>query len=215
MTFDLVLLGLAIAIEPLPLIGYLVLLSSPRGALMGLGFLTGWVLTLVGIVVLTLTLTAGHPPAKGSTPSTTMLIVKIVLGIALLELARRRRRRRDLPPGTPSWMARMEDPRVWAAVMLGFLLLPWPLAAAGAATVTTVDPSQASSVAALVVFCLLSSSSYLTVQAYVARSPAAAGARLTAIRIWLITQQNTIVVVASSVVGLWLVADSTYLLLAQ
>ena len=69
----------------------MLLLSSAGGSLKGLGFVIGWVLTLVGVVVLTLALTGGKPVQPGSVPSTAALIVKILLGILLVWLAWRQR----------------------------------------------------------------------------------------------------------------------------
>ena len=155
MTADLLLIGLVIAFEPLPLTGYLLVLSSDGGLSKGFGFVLGWVVTLVVVVGLTLALTGGKPVAPGSAPSQAALIVKIVLGAGLLGLAWWQQRRRGRPRPTPSWMGRIDGMSVWAAAALGFLLQPWPLVAAGAASVVQADLSEASSVATLIAFLLL------------------------------------------------------------
>ena len=211
-TFDLILLALAIALEPLPLTAYLLMLSSDGGIRKGLGFLLGWVLTLVGVVVLTLVLTGGKPLKSGSAPSTASLVVRIVLGAGLLWLAWRQRSRRGRPSSPPSWMAKIDDLGFAAAMVLAFALQPWALVGAGAATVATADLSRASTWVSLIVFCLLATGSYAAMQIYVVLSPEAARVRLDGLNNWITGHRDQVIIVASTVVGLWLISHSAYLL---
>ena len=212
MTLDLLLIGLAIALEPLPMSAYILVLSAERGARAGFGFVLGWVFTLVGVVVLTLLVTGGKPLVTGSAPSTASLVAKILLGVALLVLAWRTRARRGRPPAPPRWMARLDSMNVAAAMALGFLLQPWVLVAAGVATVTAADLSHGATVLTLVGFCVLASASYLAMQAYAVLSPDAARTRLDGLRGWITAHQDQIVVVVSVALGLWLIGKSSYLL---
>jgi Sap-like sulfolipid-1-addressing protein len=212
MVIDLILIGAAIALEPLPLTGYLVLLSSENGTRKGLGFLLGWIVTLVAVVVLALLLTGGKPPKPATAPSQAILIAKIVLGVGLLGLAWRQRGRRGRATTPPSWMAKIDRLNFVAAMSLGFLLQPWPLVAAGALTVTGADLSKASSWAALVAFAVLASSSYLAMQTYVMASPAAARLRLNGLNLWLTAHRDDVIIVVSVAIGLWLIGHSAYLL---
>ncbi len=210
MTLDLILIGLTIACEPLPLTAYLLVVSSADGRRKGLGFVIGWVVTLIAMVVLTLVLTGGQPVAPGTIPSTAALIVKILLGIVLLLLARRQQSHRGRPKSPPSWMAKIDQMSVPAAAALGFLVQPWPLVAAGAASVMAADLSQTASVIALVVFCLLSTGSYLVMQVYITVAPDAAGVRLHAFNHWITTHTDDIIIVASASIGVWLIGSSVY-----
>ncbi len=212
MTFDLILLALAIALEPLPLTAYLLMLSSDGGTRKGLGFLAGWVITLVGVVVLTLVLTGGKPLKSGSAPSTASLVIKIVLGAALLWLAWRQRSRRGRPSSPPSWMAKIDHLGFGAAMVLAFALQPWTLTAAGAATVATADLSQATTWVSLIVFCLLATGSYAAMQIYVVLSPKPARVRLDGLIDWITGHRDQVIIVACVAVGLWLISHSTYLL---
>ena len=45
MTLDLILIGLAITLDPLPLTAYLVLLPSKRGVKKGAAFIFGWLVS--------------------------------------------------------------------------------------------------------------------------------------------------------------------------
>jgi hypothetical protein len=212
MTLDLLLIGLAITLEPLPMSAYILILTAERGARAGFGFVLGWAVTLVGLVVLTLLVTGGKPLAAGSAPSTASLVARILLGVGLLVLAWRTRARRGRPPAPPRWMARLDSMNVAAAMALGFLLQPWFLVAAGVATVTAADLSNGATVLTLAGFCVLASASYLTMQAYAVLSPVAARTRLDALRGWIAAHQDQIVVVVSVALGLWLIGKSSYLL---
>ncbi|MFF0344420.1 GAP family protein [Kribbella sp. NPDC004875] len=213
MTFDLILIGLAITLEPLPMSGYILLLLSPQqGTRKGLGFLLGWLLTLVGLVVLTLVFTSGKPPATGSTPSTAVLIIKILLGIALLAVAWRTRKHRGRPTQPPRWMAKVDDLGFFAAMGIGFLLQPWPLVAAGVTTVASADLSNTSTIVTLTLFCLLASASYLSMQTYVTLRREPARARLDALNRWLGGHRDQVVIAVAVTVGLWLIGKSVFLL---
>lgn len=66
--WDLVLLGLVITLEPVPLAGFILLLSTTDGTKKGLAYITGWVACLVVTVVGTLAVTGGHAPRAHSLP---------------------------------------------------------------------------------------------------------------------------------------------------
>ncbi len=212
MTFDLILIGLAITLEPLPMSGYILLLSTDRGTRKGFGYLLGWLLTLVGLVILTLAFTGGQPLTAGSRPSTATLVLKILLGIGLLVIARRTQTNRGRPTRPPRWMVKLDDLGFFTAVGLGFLLQPWPLVAAGVATVASADLSNASTVITLTLFCLLASASYLIMQTYVTLKPEPARARLDALNGWLAGHRDQVVIAVAVTIGLWLIAKSVFLL---
>jgi hypothetical protein len=207
-----VLIGLAIALEPLPLTGYILLLASDRGTRKGFGYLVGWVLSLVVVVVVTLLVTGGEPLSSGSAPSTAMLIAKILLGVVLLALAWRQHRHRGRPRKEPSWQRGLDRVGFFGAMSIGFLLQPWTLVALGAATITGADASQPATYVVLVVWLLLCTSPYLVMQVYAWRSPEASRQRLGGLRVWLNDNRDTVIVVLAVVVGGWLIAQSAYLL---
>ena len=57
MLIQLFLIGLVVTLEPIPLTAMILLLAAERGLLKGLGFVIGWMATLVVIVAVTV---AGH-----------------------------------------------------------------------------------------------------------------------------------------------------------
>jgi Sap, sulfolipid-1-addressing protein len=211
-SLNLFLIALAIALEPIPLTGYILLLSSERGVPKGLGFLFGWIVTLVALVAITLAVTGGKPPKPSTAPSTGILAAKILIGAALLLFAWHYRHRPAKPPSTPKWMKRIDSMGFGAAIVLGFLLQPWGLIAAGAAEITSLNLSKSASFIEAVLFCILATSSYLAMQTYALVKPEAALARLGSLRIWLETHRSQVITWISVVVGLWLIGQSAYLL---
>jgi hypothetical protein len=213
MVVDLILIGAAIALEPIPLIGYILLRGTEGGNWKGYGFIAGWLLTLVLIIVLTMAITGGKPLKSESTPSTATLIVKIVLGCGLLVVAWRQRARRGRStPATPAWMTKLDRVNFAGAMGASFLLQPWLLVAAGAATATGVDLSNPVTVAVLAGYCVLATSTYLVMQAYGVLSPEAARTRLDGFRQILADHRDQVIIVLCVVIGLWLIGKSAYTL---
>ncbi|MFF0141048.1 GAP family protein [Streptomyces sp. NPDC005227] len=171
MVLDLVLIGLAIALNPLPVTGFVLVLSARNGVWKGLAFLLTWLATFVGIIAVVLLMTGGEPPAANSSPSTEALAVKLAVGVGLLCYAERTRRgigTRHKPSG---FMSRVERISPWSAAGLALLLQPWGMVAAGAATVVEADLAHLASYAALMGYCLLASSSLLTMELYATFAP--------------------------------------------
>ncbi len=212
MTLGLILIALAIALEPVPLTGYILVFSAEGGTRKGLGFLIGWVLTLVAVVVLTLVVTGGKSLRPSSSPSTISLIVKIVIGTGLLWVAWRQRGRIGRAHKTPRWMKRLDRLNFFAAMGLAFLLQPWGLVAAGVATIDQASLSSAASVVGLALFCVIGSSSYVGMQIYAMVSPEAARSRLDGFRGWINSHREQAIIVLSVGLGLWLIGNSAYLL---
>ena len=90
MLLDLFLIGLVVTLEPIPLTGMILVLATERGLMNGLGYVLGWLFTLVGIVALTVLVTGGEPLIPKSNPSTAALAVKLAIGGVLVWIAYRR-----------------------------------------------------------------------------------------------------------------------------
>jgi threonine/homoserine/homoserine lactone efflux protein len=209
---DLLLIGLGIALEPFPLTAFILILSAEKGTRKGLAFILGWLACLVVVIAAVVLVTGGKPPAPSTAPSTAALAVKLALGIVLIGLAVRQRRRMGRPRKPPTWMARLDRLSPWAAAGLAAFLQPWALVAAGAATVTQAKLSSAADYLTLVIFVLLATASFLYLELYAVFAPAAAGARLARLRTWLDTHRDQVIIVLSLLLGFWLAGKSIYLL---
>jgi Sap, sulfolipid-1-addressing protein len=211
-TFDLLLIAVAISVEPIPITGYILLLGSRGGTAKGWGYLAGWVGCFVVVLAGTALLTGGKPPREHTAPSTVGLIVRIVLGVALLALAWRQRRMTGRPKKEPKWQKGLDKIGVPAAAGLAVLLQPWGLVAAGAAIATKADMTSGETILTLIAFILIATSSYLIMQLCAVWRPEATARRLQGLQNWIDTHRDAVLVVLYVAVGLWLVAKSAYLL---
>ena len=213
MVLDLVILGLVITLSPLTLVAFILLLAAKGGIWKGLAFILGWMACLVAVIAAVILTTGGNPPRQHTAPSTAVLVVKALLGILLIWIGIRRRRRRGLPRKPPTWMGWLDRMSPWAAIGFGAFMQPWSLVAIGAATVVQAKLSTVGDWLALVVFCLLATSSFLVMELYAVLSPEAAAARLGRIRAWIYGHMDQAIILVSLALGGLLLADSIFLLL--
>jgi len=214
MVLDLMIIGLAITLEPVTIVAFILILGAQRGVRKGLAFLLGWMACLVAVIAAVVLITGGKPPEPHTAPSTAALVVKALLGALLIWVGLRQRRRMGRPRKQPGWMARLDHMSPWAAAGLGVFLQPWTLVAAGAATVVQAKLSTAGDWLALVFFCLLATSSFLVMELYAAFAPVAAAARLEEVQKWIDAHQDQAIVVGALVVGAWLLGNSIYLIVS-
>ena len=214
MVLDLLLIGLAITLVPFPLTALILILSADRGTRKGLAFILGWLACLVVVIAVVILLTGGEPPKPRTAPSNAVLAVKLALGVVLILIAVRQRRRMGRPRKPPAWMAGLDRLSPWTAAGLAAFLQPWTLVAAGAATVAQAKLATAGNYLALLLFCLLATSSFLYLELYAAFAPAAASGRLDRLRAWLDAHQDQVIIVVSLLLGFWLAGKSIYLLVS-
>jgi len=104
MVLDLMLIGLAITLEPIPLTAFILILASKNGTRKGAAFVFGWLLSLVIVVAVTLLATGNKPPQSNTAPSLASLAVKVAIGAVLLVIGVRhwRSHPRRPPSGRPA-----------------------------------------------------------------------------------------------------------------
>ncbi|MFJ6368557.1 GAP family protein [Streptomyces virginiae] len=214
MVLDLVVIGTAVTLGPLHNSAFILLLSSRRGVRQGLAFLLSWLANLIAVIACVMLLTGGQPPARHSTPSTAALTAKLAIGVALVLYGAHRHRRPPRPHGPPRWTARIDNASPATAAGLAWLLQPWALVGAGAATAIDANLSTPTDRLALTGYCLLATLSLIVMELYALWAPAAADARLNALRSWLEQHQEQLIVTLSLLAGLWLTARSIYGLVA-
>ncbi|MFE2155841.1 GAP family protein [Streptomyces lavendulae] len=240
MVLDLLLIGLAVTLFPLPIMAFVLVVSGSRGVRNGLAFIFAWLACLVTVMALVLLLTGGQPPPPRSPPSIGALVATLVIGLGLVVYSEHRRRRSrrtgtgagaagpepaaaeggaaegdaaapEAPPASGSSVtSRMDEATGWSAAGLAVLLQPWGMVSAAAATVVQADLSHAQSFLALMAFCVLATSTLLAMELYMVFSPRRAQSVLLGLRGWLERHKDPAIVVTCLLLGLWLVARSLY-----
>jgi Sap, sulfolipid-1-addressing protein len=212
-TLDLILIGLAISIDPIPLTAYLVLLPSRRGVVKGAAFLFGWLVSLAIVVSITVLATGNNPPRPQTAPSLAALAVKIAIGVGLVYIAVRQRRKMGQPKKPkkpPKWQTGVDNMSPWYAIGIAPLVQPWGLIAAGAATVVQAKVSSFESFLALFFFCVIATGSYLTLELYAAFRPERSQELMSQVRKWIDTHTDQVIVIGSLALGFWLIGNSIY-----
>ncbi|MGW7363440.1 GAP family protein [Streptomyces sp. NPDC054841] len=233
MVLDLLLIGLGITLDPLPIMALVLVLTSRKGIWKGLVFILAWLACLVTVIALVLLLTGGTPPAPRSPPSTAGLAVRLAIGVGLVLYGAHRRGRHGAPPPkhragqhpdkhpdehpdkrpdeqSSAMSERLDQASMWSVAGLGVFLQPWGLVAAAATVVLEADLSHLESYLALLGFTVLATSSLLAAELYMVFAPKAAGARLKALRDWLERHEEPAIVFGCLLLGLWLTANSLY-----
>ena len=117
-------LGVGVAISPVPIIGVVLMLATPRARSNGPAFLAGWIagLALLGVVVLLIS--SGASASTAGQPADWVGVLKLVLGVLLLLLAVKQwrgRPRGDDPAPLPGWMRAIEQFKAPKALGMGAL----------------------------------------------------------------------------------------------
>ena len=216
MLLNLVLIGLAVALDPLPLTAFLIVLPSQRGALKGAAFVFGWLISLAIVVTVSVVATGNNPPKPQTAPSIAALAVKAALGGVLVVIAVRHRREMRQQPRKPKkppkWQEHVDNMSPWFAMVLAPALQPWVLIGAGAATVVVAKLSSWESYLVLFLYCVLASSTYLAMEIYAVFRPAQSRAFLASFQAWIDDHTDQAIVLGSLIIGLWLIANSLSLI---
>jgi len=218
LVLNLMLIGLAVALDPLPLTAFLIVLSSRHGTVKGAAFVFGWLVSLAAVVLITVAATGNNPPKPATVPSLASLAIKIALGVVLVRIAIRHIRARGQPKPPkkpPKWQEHVDNMSPWFAMILAPTLQPWVLIGAGVATVVEAKLAGWQSFLALFLYCVLASSSYLALEIYAVVRPANSQALLARFRAWIDAHTDQAIIAGSLLIGLWLVANSIYLIVSQ
>ena len=218
LVLNLVLIGVAVALDPLPLTAFLVVLPSQRGTVKGAAFVFGWLISLAAVVAITVAATGNSPPKPATVPSLASLAIKIALGAVLVRIAVRHIRARGQPKPPkkpPKWQEHVDNMSPWFALALAPTLQPWVLIGAGAATVVQAKLDSWQSFLVLFGYCVLASSTYLAMEIYAVARPGPAQDMLARFRARIDTHTDQVIIAGSLLIGLWLIANSIYLIVSQ
>jgi Sap, sulfolipid-1-addressing protein len=212
---SLVLIGLAITLEPIPLTTFILVLASKGGVRKGAAFIFGWLLSLAIVIACTILLTQNKPPKPSTAPSLAALAAKLAIGAGLLVIAIRYYRKlgKPKPPKKPpKWQTHIDNMTPWFAIGLGPLTQPWGLVAAGVSVIVEAKLSSWESYLALALFCVIATSAILAMEIYAGFRPQPAQEFLARMRHWIDAHTDQVIIIVSLVLGFWLVANSIYYL---
>ncbi len=215
MYLDLLVIGLAVTLEPIPLTAFILILQSKNGVRKGAAFIFAWLASLAVVVVVTVLATGNSPPKPNTAPSIAALAAKIAIGVVLLLVALRLYRRMGRPKKpkkTPRWQTGVDNMTPLYAMGVAPLVQPWGLIAAGVATITGAKLEKWEDYVALFFFCLIATGTYLAMEIYAAVRPERTQAFLSSVRSWIDTHTDQVIIAVSLVAGLYLIGKSAYVL---
>ena len=117
-----------------------------------------------------------------------------------------------VPKDPPKWQAGVDKMSPLFALVLGILVQPWGLVAAGVAVIVDAKLDSWLSALSMLYFLLLSAGTYLAVEIYAWVRPERTQELLTSVRAWVADHTDQVIMLIALVLGAWLVLDSIYLL---
>jgi threonine/homoserine/homoserine lactone efflux protein len=157
-------LAVGVALSPVPIIGMVLMLATPRARSNSLAFLAGWIAGLAAVGTVVLLVSSGAEASEGGGPADWVSVLKIVLGVVLLRVAVREWRGRPAATGDdapmPGWMQAIDSFSAAKAAGLGVLLSAvnpknLVLAVAAAAAIAQTGVSAGEQAVALALFVLI------------------------------------------------------------
>ncbi|MFO7590310.1 MAG: GAP family protein [Acidimicrobiia bacterium] len=122
---DVLPLAVGVMISPIPIMGVILMLFSPRARVNGPSFLLGWVVGLGAVCAVVYAVATGLDTATDPDASDASSTLLVVLGVVLVLMARRQWRSRPkagAQPPLPKWMAAVDEVTPVKAIGLGLLL---------------------------------------------------------------------------------------------
>ena len=208
--------AVAVALSPIPIIGVVLILTSPTGHANGLAFLAGSIFGIAALGTIVLVAAGGGNASESGQPADWVSILKLVLGLLFLGLALkswRGRPRGDEEPELPSWMNAVDDFTPARAAAIGAALSSinpknLMLIIGGAATIAQTGASSGDQAIALAVFTVIASLGVAIPVAIDFLMGERATAVLAGLRDWMARESAAIMVVICLLIGAKLIGDA-------
>lgn len=158
-------LAVGIAISPIGIIASVLMLGTRKAGSNGFSFLIGWIVGLLVLGGLLLLLNHGVDASSEGNPADWTGYVRIVLGLILLDVARRQWKKRpgkDGEPELPAWMSKLDSFNPARSAVAGVTLAAINpknliLTAAAATAIAGTGTATGDQIVALVTFTLIAS----------------------------------------------------------
>lgn len=202
--------ALAAAASPIPIIGVILILATPRAQSNSLALLAGWLTGFVGVGAIALLVSSGSGydvDESGADP------VRIALGVLFLLLALKQWRKRPKDGETsdlPGWMRAVDSFDARRSAALGFALAAINpknllLLVAGASAIASSDDSGAGQLAALLIFTAVASTGIATPIVVNVAAGERSEELLGRMRGWLARNNSAILAVICALIGINLI----------
>jgi uncharacterized membrane protein YhaH (DUF805 family) len=200
-------LGAAMALQPLPPLATIVLLSVQRGIRKAWAFFLGEFVVIFGIGAVTVALQLGTSRHSASRAAS---FVTLVAGIVLLLLGAwlTVRARRGHDAKEPSWLAKLDRMEPWPAFLLGTFLPTYVIAIAAGAHIVGTHPGTASAVGGMLVFLAVGMSTVYVPIVLAQVAPERSGPVRARLRDWLVHNWRLVGGVLLLVVGAFLIGKA-------
>jgi hypothetical protein len=154
-------LGVAMALQPLPVLATVILLSVQRGIRKAWAFFLGELLVMLGIGAAAVAVQFGTSKESASRAAS---FVTLAAGLALLAAGAwfLLRTREGAAVKEPAWLAKLDQMEPWPAFLLGLILPTYVIAVAAGAHIAGVHPGTRAAVAGMVVFLVVGTSTVYT-----------------------------------------------------
>jgi threonine/homoserine/homoserine lactone efflux protein len=155
--------GVGVALSPIPIVGVVLMLGTPRARSNGLAFIAGWITGLAAVGTVVLLASGGADASDQGAPADWVGGLELVLGALVLLVAVRQWRGRPRAGShaeLPKWMQTIDAFKPGKAAVFGVLLSAVNpknllLTVGGAAAIAATGASTGSEAVALAIFVLV------------------------------------------------------------
>ena len=201
--------AVGIAISPIPMVLVILMLVSARARTNGPAFAVGWTVGLVGVASLAYALSDGADMSTDADASDAGSGVQVLLGLLFLFLAARAWRNRPRPgdePSTPKLFGAVDTMSALKSLGLGFAGAAanpknLPLAISAGVSISQAGATGVSGVAAVLLFGIVASTTVLVPVIGVLVLGDRTRQPLDALKVWLLANNSTIMMVLFIVLG--------------
>jgi hypothetical protein len=204
-------LGVAMALQPLPPLATVVLLSVERGIRKAWAFFLGELVVMLAIGAAAVAVQLGTSRESASSAAS---VVTLAAGVVLLALGGWliARSRRGAGVKEPSWLGRLDRMEPWPAFVLGLFLPTYVIAVAAGAHIAGTHPGTTAAVAGLLLFLVVGTSTVYVPIVLAQVVPERSGPARARLREWLVHDWRQVGAVLLLVVGAFLVGKGAFAL---
>jgi hypothetical protein len=199
--------GILTALTPWAIVGLIVLLGSKAAGRAAVAFAAGWFCAIAFIAAIVAAGIGGLGSSTQSSVSNAVYIAEIVVGLALVAFAARKRARDRLstaPAAEPGWLTKLDRMGPIVAFAFGTFMINVVFVVDAGLRIAAADPGTTNAVAAVIFYAVLSTASLIAVLAVYFSDRAGAEAKLATMRAWIARNNASVITGMLAVVGIFI-----------